>query len=150
MASIAASAARWRGCCARSTAIDGLEWIRMLYLYPTTITDDVLDAMAESDKVCKYIDLPLQHASDPVLKRMKRPGTRAGYERCSTGSGQRVPGVTLRTTFIVGFPGETDADFAELRVVRRSPSGSTTWASSPTRTKKAPLPMACQTMSRRR
>ena len=94
--------------------IDGLEWIRMLYLYPTTITDDVLGAMAESAKVCKYVDLPLQHASDPVLKRMKRPGTRAGYERLLDRIRQRVPGVTLRTTFIVGFPGETDADFAEL------------------------------------
>jgi len=94
--------------------IDGLEWIRMLYLYPTTITDDVLDAMAESSKVCKYVDLPLQHASDSVLKRMKRPGTRAGYERLLDRIRARVPGVTLRTTFIVGFPGETDADFAEL------------------------------------
>ena len=94
--------------------IEGLEWIRMLYLYPTTITDDVLDAMAESSKVCKYVDLPLQHASDPVLKRMKRPGTRAGYERLLDRIRQRVPGVTLRTTFIVGFPGETDANFAEL------------------------------------
>src|SRR5262245_38322908 len=56
-------------------AVDGLEWIRMLYLYPTTIGDDVLDAMAECDKVCNYVDLPLQHASDAVLKRMKRPGT---------------------------------------------------------------------------
>ena len=58
--------------------VDGLEWIRMLYLYPTTIGDDVLDAMAESEKVCKYIDLPLQHASDAVLKRMKRPGHARG------------------------------------------------------------------------
>ena len=94
--------------------IDGLEWIRMLYLYPTTITDDVLDAMADSSKVCKYVDLPLQHASDRVLKRMKRPGTRAGYERLLDRIRQRVPGVTLRTTFIVGFPGETDEDYAEL------------------------------------
>ena len=94
--------------------IDGLEWIRMLYLYPTTIGDDVLDAMAESDKVCKYIDLPLQHASDPVLRRMKRPGTRAGYETLLERIRARVPNVTLRTTFIVGFPGETDDDFAEL------------------------------------
>ena len=94
--------------------VDGLEWIRLLYLYPTTIGDDVLDAMAESAKVCKYIDLPLQHASDTVLKRMKRPGTRAVYERLLDRIRRRVPGVTLRTTFIVGFPGETDADFAEL------------------------------------
>jgi ribosomal protein S12 methylthiotransferase len=94
--------------------VDGLEWIRMLYLYPTTIGDDVLDAVAQSARVCKYIDLPLQHASDAVLKRMKRPGTRAVYERLLDRVRRRVPGVTLRTTFIVGFPGETEADFAEL------------------------------------
>ena len=93
----------------------GLEWIRMLYLYPTTIGDDVLEAMAESAKVCRYIDLPLQHASDPVLKRMKRPGTRASYERLLARIRERVPGVTLRTTFIVGFPGETADDYAELQ-----------------------------------
>jgi len=94
--------------------IDGLEWIRMLYLYPTTIGDDVLDAMAESENVCNYIDLPLQHASDDVLKRMKRPGTRASYERLLNRIRTRIPDVTLRTTFIVGFPGETAEDFAAL------------------------------------
>jgi ribosomal protein S12 methylthiotransferase len=94
--------------------VDGLEWIRMLYLYPTTVGDDVLDAMAESEKVCRYVDLPLQHASDRVLKRMKRPGTRAAYERLLDRIRTRVPGVTLRTTFIVGFPGETAEDHAEL------------------------------------
>ena len=94
--------------------VDGLEWIRMLYLYPTTIADDVLDAIAESDKVCKYVDLPLQHASDSVLKRMKRPGTRASYEKLLDRIRTRLPGVSLRTTFIVGFPGETEGDFAEL------------------------------------
>jgi ribosomal protein S12 methylthiotransferase len=95
--------------------IDGLEWVRMLYLYPTTIGDDVLEAMAESEKVCRYVDLPLQHASDRVLKRMKRPGTRANYERLLDRIRTRVPGVTLRTTFIVGFPGETAEDYAELQ-----------------------------------
>lgn len=95
--------------------VDGLAWIRMLYLYPTTIGDDVLDAMAENEKVCKYIDLPLQHASDAILKRMKRPGTRARYERLLDRIRTRLPGVTLRTTFIVGFPGESDADFAALQ-----------------------------------
>jgi ribosomal protein S12 methylthiotransferase len=95
--------------------VDGLQWIRLHYLYPTTIGDDVLDAMAESDKVCAYIDLPLQHASDAVLKRMKRPGTRASYERLLERIRQRLPGVALRTTFIVGFPGETEAEFAELQ-----------------------------------
>jgi ribosomal protein S12 methylthiotransferase len=95
-------------------AVDGLEWIRLLYLYPTTISDEVIDAIADCDKVCKYVDLPLQHASDSVLKRMKRPGTRTSYEKLLAGIRARVPGVTLRTTFIVGFPGESDADFAEL------------------------------------
>ena len=94
--------------------VEGLEWIRMLYLYPTTIGDDVLEAMAESEKVCRYVDLPLQHASDRVLKRMKRPGTRASYEQLLGRIRTRVPGVTLRTTFIVGFPGETAEDYAEL------------------------------------
>ena len=95
-------------------AIDGLEWIRLLYLYPTTIDDETLAAMAECGKVCNYIDLPLQHASDAVLKRMKRPGTRKGYDRLLTRIRERVPGVAFRTTFIVGFPGETEADVDEL------------------------------------
>ncbi len=94
--------------------IDGLEWIRLLYLYPTTIDDDTLAAMAECDKVCKYIDLPLQHASNPVLKRMKRPGTRASYDVLLNRIRRTVPGVALRTTFIVGFPGETDQDVSAL------------------------------------
>jgi len=94
--------------------IDGLEWIRLLYLYPTTIDDATLEAMAECEKVCKYIDLPLQHASNPVLKRMKRPGTRSKYDGLLSRIRARVPGVSLRTTFIVGFPGETDADVDEL------------------------------------
>jgi ribosomal protein S12 methylthiotransferase len=95
-------------------AVDGLEWIRLLYLYPTTISDEVIDTIADSEKVCKYIDLPLQHASDAVLQRMKRPGSRAGYEGMLAKIRERIPGVTLRTTFIVGFPGETDADFEAL------------------------------------
>ena len=94
--------------------IEGLAWIRLLYLYPTTITDDVLAAMAECERVCRYIDLPLQHASAGVLRRMRRPGNRRTYDTLLARIRQRVPGVTLRTTLIVGFPGETDADFAEL------------------------------------
>ena len=98
--------------------VDGLEWIRLLYLYPTTIDDGTLAAMADCEKVCKYIDLPLQHASNPVLQRMKRPGTRQTYDRLLTRIREKVPGVALRTTFIVGFPGETAADFdATLRLV---------------------------------
>jgi len=98
----------------RLNRVDGLEWIRLLYLYPTTITDDVLDAMAECEKVCKYIDLPLQHASADVLRRMRRPGNREAYDKLLARIRRKVPGVTLRTTFIVGFPGETEQDFAEL------------------------------------
>jgi ribosomal protein S12 methylthiotransferase len=94
--------------------IDGLQWIRLLYLYPTTITDDVLAAMAECEKVCRYVDLPLQHASAGVLKRMRRPGNRKTYDALLSRVRERVPGVTLRTTFIVGFPGETEEDVAEL------------------------------------
>jgi ribosomal protein S12 methylthiotransferase len=94
--------------------VAGLEWIRLLYLYPTTITADVIDAIADLDKVVKYIDLPLQHASDAVLKRMKRPGTRKSYARLLDNIRTRIPNVALRTTFIVGFPGETAEDFAEL------------------------------------
>ena len=94
--------------------VEGLEWIRLLYLYPTTIDDGTLAAMAECEKVCNYIDLPLQHASNAVLKRMKRPGTRQSYDTLLTRIRERVPGVALRTTFIAGFPGETEADVEEL------------------------------------
>jgi ribosomal protein S12 methylthiotransferase len=94
--------------------VPGIEWIRLLYLYPTTITAEVIDAIAELDKVVKYIDLPLQHAANAVLRRMKRPGTRASYTRLLQNLRARIPGVALRTTFIAGFPGETDADVAEL------------------------------------
>jgi ribosomal protein S12 methylthiotransferase len=96
-------------------SVEGLTWIRLLYLYPTTITDDVLAAMAECEKVCRYVDLPLQHASSAVLKRMRRPGNRRTYDKLLDRIRERVPGVTLRTTFIVGFPGETDDDFTELQ-----------------------------------
>lgn len=94
--------------------VEGIEWIRLLYLYPTTIDDGTLAAMAECDKVCRYIDLPLQHASDAVLKRMRRPGSRDGYAKLLRRIRDKVPGVGIRTTFIVGFPGETDEDVAAL------------------------------------
>ena len=98
----------------RLNRVPGLEWIRLLYLYPTTIDDQTLAAMAECEHVCKYIDLPLQHASNPVLARMKRPGTRQKYDGLLDHIRTVVPAVSLRTTFIVGFPGETDADVDEL------------------------------------
>ena len=96
-------------------AIDGLEWIRLLYLYPTTIDDDTLAAMAECDKVCKYIDLPLQHASNPVLKRMKRPGTQAdATTRCSRGFAIAFPASPCAPRSSSGFPGETGEDVQQL------------------------------------
>ncbi len=98
----------------RLNAVDGLEWVRLLYLYPTTIDAGMIDAMADCDKVVKYLDLPLQHASDAVLKRMRRPGTRRSYETLLANVRTRIPDVALRTTFIVGFPGERDEDFEEL------------------------------------
>jgi ribosomal protein S12 methylthiotransferase len=94
--------------------VDGLEWVRLLYLYPTTITDEIVETIGECEKVCKYIDLPLQHASDDVLRRMKRPGSGRAYRRLLDGLRRRLPGVALRTTFIVGFPGETQEEFDEL------------------------------------
>lgn len=98
----------------RLNAVEGLAWIRLLYLYPTTITDEVLKAMAECEKVCNYIDLPLQHASADVLRRMRRPGNRVGYDKLLARIRRILPDVTLRTTFIVGFPGETEQDVEEL------------------------------------
>jgi ribosomal protein S12 methylthiotransferase len=98
----------------RLNQVAGLVWIRLLYLYPTTVGDDLLEVMAECDKVCRYIDLPLQHASADVLRRMRRPGTRQAYDKLLARARARVPDVTLRTTFIVGFPGETETDFKEL------------------------------------
>lgn len=94
--------------------IDELEWIRVMYAYPTHISDAFLAALAETPKAVKYLDMPLQHASRSVLKLMKRGGTRESLERLIERVRTRVPGVTIRTTFITGFPGETEADFEEL------------------------------------
>jgi ribosomal protein S12 methylthiotransferase len=94
--------------------VKGVEWVRFLYCYPTAITDELLRVMAERPNVCKYFDIPLQHASRRVLQRMKRGGTRASYERLIERIRERVPGVAVRTTFIVGFPGEREEDFEEL------------------------------------
>jgi ribosomal protein S12 methylthiotransferase len=94
--------------------IDGLEWVRVMYAYPTHISDAFLAAIAETPKAVKYLDMPLQHASRNVLKLMKRGGTRESLERLIARVRERVPGITIRTTFITGFPGETDEDFEEL------------------------------------
>jgi len=94
--------------------IDQLEWVRVMYAYPTHISDAFLAAIAETPKAVKYLDMPLQHASRNVLKLMKRGGTRASLERLIARVRERVPGIAIRTTFITGFPGETDEDFEEL------------------------------------
>jgi ribosomal protein S12 methylthiotransferase len=95
-------------------AVDGLDWIRLLYVYPSAVTDELIDALAGAERVLPYVDVPLQHASDRVLERMKRGSTNARQRALVAKLRERIPGVTLRTTFIVGFPGETEADFAEL------------------------------------
>jgi ribosomal protein S12 methylthiotransferase len=94
--------------------IEGLRWIRVMYAYPATLTDPILDAMASEEKVVKYVDIPLQHASESVLRRMKRPTGRGNLLGMVERIRDRVPGVAIRTSFIVGFPGETQADFETL------------------------------------
>lgn len=96
------------------TEIDGVEWIRLHYAYPTQFPMDLLDVMRENPKVCKYLDVALQHIADPVLKRMRRNVTKAETMDFIRNIRAAVPGICLRTTLMVGFPGETDEDFAEL------------------------------------
>src|SRR5258706_941138 len=94
--------------------VEGLQWIRFLYAYPTKITGRLLGPIAAHDNICSYIDVPLQHASAPVLKRMKRGGGADLFLRSIEKMRRVIPGVTLRTSFIVGFPGETEKEFEEL------------------------------------
>ena len=98
----------------RLCKIEKLHWIRVLYCYPDAITDELLDVMAEEEKVVKYIDLPLQHASGKVLKAMNRRGNKESLLALVKKIREKIPGVTLRTTMITGFPGETEEDFTEL------------------------------------
>jgi ribosomal protein S12 methylthiotransferase len=94
--------------------VEGLAWIRQLYLYPTAVTDELVDVLASGRRVLPYVDVPLQHASDRVLRAMKRGATEARQRALVEKLRARIPGLTLRTTFIVGFPGETDDDFERL------------------------------------
>jgi ribosomal protein S12 methylthiotransferase len=94
--------------------INGLRWIRLLYAYPMRFGDSLVRLMAESEKILPYVDLPLQHISDCVLRRMGRRVTRAKIQKLLESLRRMVPGVVVRSTFIVGFPGESDADFREL------------------------------------
>ncbi len=94
--------------------INDLRWIRFLYAYPNKITGRLLETIATHDRICSYIDVPLQHASPGVLKRMKRGGGADIFSRSIEKMRRTIPGVTLRTSFIVGFPGETETEFEEL------------------------------------
>lgn len=94
--------------------IEELKWVRVMYAYPTHISDAFLAAIAETPKAVKYLDMPLQHASRNVLKLMKRGGNRESLEKLIRRVREKVPGIAIRTTFITGFPGETDEDFEEL------------------------------------
>ena len=94
--------------------IEKLDWVRCLYTYPNSVNDEFLKAIAASPNACRYIDMPLQHASREVLKRMKRGGNRRSLLRLMERVRRHIPDCTLRTTMIVGFPGETDEDFEEL------------------------------------
>lgn len=94
--------------------IDGIEWIRILYCYPDRITDDLIETIKNNDKVCNYIDLPLQHSSDKMLKAMNRRGTQAEIREVIGKLRAAIPDVVIRTTFIVGFPGEGDEEFENL------------------------------------
>ena len=98
----------------RLCKIEKLHWLRVLYCYPDSITDELLDVMAREEKIVKYMDLPLQHASGPVLKAMNRRGDRESLTALMKKIRERVPGVVLRTTIIAGFPGETEEDFTQV------------------------------------
>ncbi len=94
--------------------IDGIEWIRIMYAYPSHFPEDVIDVIANNEKICKYIDVPLQHISDDVLKSMRRGITKRKTKELLEKLRARVPNIVLRTTFIVGYPAEKEKDFEEL------------------------------------
>jgi ribosomal protein S12 methylthiotransferase len=94
--------------------IDGIEWIRLHYAYPTKFPMEILEVMARQAKVCNYLDIPLQHGSNTVLERMRRNITRQETTELIERARQLVPDIAIRTTFMVGFPGETDAEFDEM------------------------------------
>lgn len=94
--------------------IDGIEWIRLLYCYPDKVTDELITAIAENEKVCHYIDIPMQHVNGDMLKAMNRPGDRESLTALVEKLRERIPDIVIRTTFITGFPGETDEAFTEL------------------------------------
>jgi len=96
------------------SGIDGVKWLRLLYAYPEHITDELIAEMKANPKICNYIDIPVQHANDRILRLMGRRGTRENLERLISKLRHNIPDIILRTTVITGFPGETDAEFGEL------------------------------------
>lgn len=94
--------------------IDGIEWIRFLYAYPETITDELIEEVKNNDKICKYFDIPMQHISDTILKKMNRKSTGESIRNLITKLRKEIPNVVIRSTLMVGFPGETEEDFEEL------------------------------------
>jgi ribosomal protein S12 methylthiotransferase len=96
------------------TKVDGLKWVRFLYCYPNMVSDELVRLVAEEERLCKYFDIPYQHASRTVLERMKRGGHRGMYEQQIESIRKLMPGAGLRTSFIVGFPGETEGEFDEV------------------------------------
>jgi ribosomal protein S12 methylthiotransferase len=94
--------------------IDGFHWIRILYTYPERITDELLDVMAKNDKIVKYLDMPIQHCNDEILKKMNRRSDKKSLENIIEKIRNKMPDITLRTTLITGFPGETEEQFTEL------------------------------------
>lgn len=99
---------------AKLARLEDLEWVRLLYCYPSGITSELVELLAGERKVCRYLDLPMQHASDRVLRRMGRATTREDLRKLVEFLRSRISGLTIRSTFMVGFPGETDSDFEEL------------------------------------
>ncbi|HEY4262048.1 MAG TPA: 30S ribosomal protein S12 methylthiotransferase RimO, partial [Schlesneria sp.] len=95
--------------------VDGIDWVRLMYLYPVNFTDELIDTIAASDKIVPYLDMPLQHINDTMLRRMQRRVNRVQTEELVRKLRSRIDNLVMRTTFVVGFPGETDAQFAELK-----------------------------------
>ncbi|MGQ9498135.1 MAG: 30S ribosomal protein S12 methylthiotransferase RimO [Desulfotomaculales bacterium] len=103
--------ARLLRCLAR---LDGVRWIRLLYCYPTGITDDLLEVLAGEPRICRYLDVPIQHVSDRILRAMGRPTTQADLRALLARVREAIRGITIRSTFMVGYPGETEEDYEEL------------------------------------
>lgn len=95
--------------------VPGIEWVRLHYTYPGFFTDELIETMASNPKICKYVDMPLQHSEDQILKRMRRPGRQKDSRELIRKIRERIPNVALRTSIIVGFPGETETDFENLK-----------------------------------